>query len=314
MKSVKTKKRLWIFFGIVLVVIPVALVWRSGPFTHEIDEPITATPFDCRGDLRFAVIGDFGDAGWPEANVAALINLWNVELIVTTGDNNYPNGAARTIDRNIGQYFANYIYPYKGEYGPGGVENRFFPVLGNHDWREESLQPYYDYFSLPGNGRYYDFDWGPVHFYMLDSDPLEPDGRTPDSVQGNWFIEKVASSSKPWNLVFMHHPPYSSDAKHGSDQVMQWPFTDLGIDAVLTGHAHLYERLEYDGIPYFINGLGGRWKKIDPLHDFDTSLAGSKIRYNLDYGAQLVSADESCINFTFFNRSGILIDSYTLRK
>ena len=130
----------WIILGICIVLIAALLLWKAQHNTYDIYEPITAAPSDCRGDLRFAVIGDFGDAGQPEADVAALIDRWSVDLIITTGDNNYPKGKAETIDRNIGQYFAAYIHPYKGGYGPGGVENRFFPVLGNHDWREESLQ------------------------------------------------------------------------------------------------------------------------------------------------------------------------------
>lgn len=310
----KKTSRWWIVVGIALVVIAGVLFWITRRDTYETEGPITGDPSDCNGDLRFAVIGDFGDAGKPEADVAVLIQGWEVDLIVTTGDNNYPNGQAQTIDRNIGQYYAAYIYPYKGEYGPGGTENRFFPVLGNHDWRDETLQPHYDYFTLPGNERYYDLVWDPVHFFMLDSDPNEPDGRTQDSIQAAWFEEQIATSHAPWKLVFMHHPPYSSDAEHGSDPEMQWPFADLGVDAVFSGHAHVYERLLYDGIYYYINGLGGRWKSIPAIYQFSTPLDGSQVRYNVDYGAQLVTVDEDCINISFFNRSGELIDSNTIRK
>ena len=59
------------------------------------------------GPMRFAVIGDFGDDGLAstgiggEPQVAELIESWNVHFVVTAGDNNYPNGAASTIDANI---------------------------------------------------------------------------------------------------------------------------------------------------------------------------------------------------------------------
>ena len=195
-----------------------------------------------------------------------------------------------------------------------GSENRFFPVLGNHDWKEKSLQVHYDYFTLPGNERYYDLEWGLVHFFMLDSDPHEPDGRTRDSVQADWFEGQIGTALAPWKLVFAHHPPYSSDSHHGSDPEMQWPFAKLGVDAVFTGHAHLYERLHFEDIPYFVNGLGGRWKSLPAIHDFGSPLGGSQVRYNLDYGAQLVTVDETCINFSFYNRDGELIDSHTVYK
>lgn len=308
------KRYLRVIIAIAIVVIAAIILHDVIHNTYEVFEPITGAPSDCRGDLRFAVIGDFGDAGHPEADIADLIDSWDVELIVTTGDNNYPDGKASTIDRNIGQYFSEYIYPYKGEYGPGGTENLFFPVLGNHDWREESLQPYYDYFTLPGNERYYDFDWGLVHFFMLDSDPHEPDGRTQYSAQAAWFEEQITTASATWKLVFFHHPSLSSASNHGSELEMQWPFTSMGVDAVFSSHAHLYERLESEGIPYFINGLGGRWKAIHGIHHFSSPLDESVVRYNVDYGAQLITVDEACINFSFYNRLGELIDSYTVRK
>jgi len=307
--------RRWkIIGGIVIGILVAVLWWNIGQNVYEVDQPITAAPSDCQGELRFAVIGDFGDAGQAEADVAAMVHSWDVEFIVTTGDNNYPDGEASTIDPNIGQYYAEYINPYKGEYGPGGTENRFFPTLGNHDWREESLQPHYDYFTLPGNERYYDFEWGPVHFFMIDSDDHEPDGITQDSLQAAWFEEAIAASTAPWKLVYMHHPPYSSSSKYGSDEDMQWPYADWGVDAVFSGHAHLYERLYFDGIPFFVNGLGGRWKSIPQIHRFGDPDESSQVRYNQDYGAQLVTANEACINFTFYARSGELIDSYTLLK
>src|SRR5215210_931586 len=79
---------------------------------------------------RFAVVGDFGYAGQPEADVANLVNSWQPEFVITTGDNNYEVGAAATIDANIGQYYHQFIYPYTGAYGAGAAFNRFFPVLG----------------------------------------------------------------------------------------------------------------------------------------------------------------------------------------
>src|SRR4051812_29681044 len=137
--------------------------------------------------VRFAVIGDYGLAGPAEADVAALVKSWSPEFIVTTGDNNYDKGGAATIDANVGQYYHDFIYPYLGAYGNGADRNRFFPILGNHDWYTAGALPYLNYFTLPGNERYYDMVWGPVHVFALDSDQHEPDGVTPNSLQGNWL-------------------------------------------------------------------------------------------------------------------------------
>ncbi len=258
--------------------------------------------------VKFAVIGDYGMDNSAEADVAALIHGWKPDFIITTGDNNYPSGAAGTIDANIGKYFHDYIFPYTGGYGAGADANRFFPTLGNHDWITAGAQPYLDYFTLPGNERYYDFVRGPVHFFALDSDEHELDGVNAGSVQAAWLKQGLAASSSPWNIVYFHHPPYSSGS-HGSTDWMQWPFAAWGADAVLAGHDHLYERLLVSGIPYFTNGAGG-----GGLYDFVNILPESQFRYNANYGAMLVTASGTQVTFEFYSRTGKLIDSYQVMQ
>jgi len=284
------------------------LNWRLPNKIYHVDT-VQAGAASCTGTVKLAVIGDYGYAGQPEADVAALVNSWNVDYVLTTGDNNYPNGEASTIDENIGQYYHQYIGNYGGSYGPGATENRFFPAPGNHDWNTPNLQPYLDYFTLPGNERYYDVELGPVHLFALDSDINEPDGRTAGSTQASWLQTQMTSSSSPWKLVTLHHPPYSSSTVHGSNPFLQWPFADWGATAVLAGHDHTYERIHQDGIPYFVNGLGGR-----SIYDLGEPVPGSVVRYNLDYGAMRLEASPLCINFSFYSRAGSLIDSITLYK
>lgn len=301
----------WVIIGLVIVG---WLLWNIGLNVYEVDEPITAQPTDCRGTSRFAVIGDYGDYGPAEADVAALVDSWDIDYIVTVGDNNYPGGRVETIDANIGQYYQAYIHPYQGDYGPGAAENRFFPALGNHDWKTGTIQPYLDYFTLPGNERYYDLEDGPVHVFILDSDSREPDGRLRDSVQAVWLEEQLRAAGAPWKLVFLHHNPFGSSLRWGGNPKLQWPFARWGADAVIAGHDHLYERLERDGIPFIVNGLGGRDSPRNLGHRFLLPSEGSKVRYNQGFGALLVTADERCINFTFYNVDNELIDSMTLSK
>src|SRR5712691_5964907 len=101
---------------------------------------------------RFAVIGDYGLAGTPESNVATLVKSWSPDVILTVGDNNYPTGAASTIDANIGRYYHDFISPYVGSYGAWAATNRLFPTLGRHDWgntypNPTGDQPYLNYFT-----------------------------------------------------------------------------------------------------------------------------------------------------------------------
>jgi tartrate-resistant acid phosphatase type 5 len=258
--------------------------------------------------LRFAVIGDYGGNGPPEREVADLVKSWQPEFVITTGDNNYPLGSADTIDLTIGQYYHDFISPYKGQFGPGADQNCFFPSLGNHDWMTDRANPYLDYFELPGNERYYDFVWGPVHFFALDSDSHEPDGYRSDSLQAAWLKESLANSNAPWKVVYFHHAPYSSGV-HGPVKWMRWPFQEWGASVVLSGHDHTYERLSIGGFPYFVNGLGGGSR-----YDFVNIADGSQARYNADYGAMLVTASQQEMILEFYNRSGKRIDSFALQK
>jgi hypothetical protein len=259
--------------------------------------------------VLFAAIGDYGLAGQPEADVAALIDSWGVDFVITLGDNNYPSGEAETIDSNVGQYYHAYIAPYTGEYGEGAPINRFFPTLGNHDWYTLGAQPYLDYFTLPDNERYYSFTWGPLELFALDSSEFEPDGFRRDSAQAAWLQAALAASQAPWKIVYFHMAPYTSGSLHGPTVWMRWPFEEWGASAVLSGHEHGYERLHIGGIPYFVNGLGG-----GAIYGFGDPVEGSQVRFNADWGAMRVEASADSILFQFITRLGEVVDETRLVK
>jgi tartrate-resistant acid phosphatase type 5 len=258
---------------------------------------------------RVAVIGDYGVDTSEERAVANLVkNLLKPEIIVTTGDNNY--GSSSELDRNIGQYYHEYIGNYKGSYGTGAASNRFFPTIGNHDWLESGgYRSHLNYFSLPGNERYYDFVHGPIHWFILSSEENEVDGITIDSKQGKLMSERMKASTAPWKLAVIHDPPYSSGS--GMNDDTEWPFKELGIHAVFSGDSHNYERLSVKGFPYFVNGAGGQgiggWAKV---------LSSSIYRNSKDNGALLIEADEQKINFKFYTvvNGGTVVDRLTLQK
>lgn len=257
---------------------------------------------------RFAVVGDYGSASLGERDVARLIAGWNPEFILTMGDNNYERGSAATIDANIGQFYHQYILNYQGRYGAGSATQRFYPCLGNHDLYTGAGKPYLDYFTLPGNERYYDFVQGNVHFFALNSDNSEPDGNTSTSAQAQWLKDKLAQAREPWKVVYLHHAPYSS-GPHGSTTALQWPFREWGASVVLAGHDHQYERLEIDGLTYLVNGLGGHSRYATPV-----AVPGSQTRFSGDYGAMRVLATPDSLQFEFITRGQQLIERYALGR
>lgn len=269
-----------------------------------------------------------------EQAVAELVNSWSPDLIVTTGDNYYwlagGTGAA-LYDESAGAYYCAYLMDIStaGQRcpAPGGslTANRFFPSLGNHDYSDTGNliglpTIYTDYFSLPGGGyastsgneRYYDFIAGPIHFFVLNSNPdltQEPDGFESTSLQAKWLQTQLAASKADWHIVYFHHAPYSSSSMHGSSLWMQWPFAQWGVDAVLSGHDHTYERIFREELVYFVNGLGGAQR-----YDFGDPIEGSVFRYSQYWGAQKATATSGGLHFEFHSsESGIvLVDRFSL--
>ena len=261
--------------------------------------------------VRLAVIGDFSSDVQvaPTRDVANLVKSWAPSDVVTVGDNNYPDGAASTIDANVGQWYQQYIAPYSGAYGAGSSDdvNHFWPTLGNHDWNSTAgAKPYTDYFNLPNNERYYTKQIGNIGIFVIDSESQEPDGTSSTSVQANWIKNAMLASTAQWKLVFFHHPAYTSGGE-GNNLYMRWPFQQWGATAVFSGHDHDYERLLENGLPYFVDGLGG-----ESIVGFAATTAGSQVRYAGDYGAMKVDATDTAITFQFITRTGQLIDTYTV--
>ena len=154
----------------------------------------------------------------------------------------------------------------------GGVSTSSDPA--SYDDLDESTvengMPYLDIFSLPRGGeaggtpsgteQYYSFDYGIVHVVSLDSQlsarDAEQRGRMHD-----WLDRDLTANRLPWTVIIFHHPPYSRGS-HNSDSAavsrvlidqpmvdMRVEFTSLfekhGVDVILGGHSHSYERSWY---------------------------------------------------------------------
>ena len=246
--------------------------------------------------FRFAVFGDFGDTSTSgEQAVTALVAGWNVDFILTAGDNAY---GSVTYDQSAGRFYSNYIGNYAGAFGPGSAINRFFPVLGNHDYDDPGagLAAYLSYFTLPDIERYYDFQAGSVHFFALNSNSAEPDGDSSVSQQAQWLQAGLTASDAVYNVVSFHHTAYTTGG--GGDGDMRWPFEAWGADAVFSGHVHAFDLVLRDDngdsvdLPYVTTGRGG---------------AGTSPP---DAGANLVTVTDSGMLIEYYTVDGALFDSY----
>lgn len=252
--------------------------------------------------IKFAVLADIGNTPGSAA-VANLTRNQNAQFVIMPGDLCYDT---QPLAAQIG-----------GNYAVEKAAGKLYPALGNHEYTDPcgggNAAGYLAYFALPHNERYYDFVKGPVHFFALNSHK-DRDGVTPNSKQGRWLKRRLAESTSPWQVVFFHHPPYSSGL-HQSSTFMRWPFEQWGVDAVLSGHDHDYERVLQDAnrngvkLPYFVSGLGGRSRRA-----FGTIVPGSAVRYTAADGALFVTATASAMNFEFRNTAGTVIDRYSVSK
>jgi predicted phosphodiesterase len=210
----------------------------------------------------FAVIGDYGYDSDNEEDVAELVKSWDPHFIISLGDNNYPSGERHSLKKNISKYYADYIYNFDAPKdlrceGKAfqDMENRFFPCPGNHDENPATgILNYLNYFTLPGEETYYTFGWGAINFYSLNSLAANVND------QWEWLKDEMAKSEQTFNIVFFHHSPYGT-GMHSQAGWMRWDFDEMGVDVVMTGHDHIYSRIEKKGdqhVHYIINGLGGK--------------------------------------------------------
>jgi tartrate-resistant acid phosphatase type 5 len=262
--------------------------------------------------IRFAAFGDYGQSSNTQS-VATRVLAMTPDFICTTGDNTYSTTVSvSNWDNAVGQYYRSYIQlpAASAHFAQSSPVNKFFPVLGNHDFDVgNSATSYTNYFiGLPGNRRYYTFTQGPVQFFMLSSDPREPSGVTVGSTQYNWFVNAIGQSTAPWKVVMFHHPfQTSTTSSHAPSAYMNWGFENLGVDMVLQGHNHIMERINYGGITWIVTGAGGR------SHYTITSIAaGSQFRNTTLYGFSMVTADATSLRHEFISAAGAVLDSVTL--
>jgi predicted MPP superfamily phosphohydrolase len=202
------------------------------------------------GSVKFAVIGDTGTGDKHQLAVAKQLTATRAkfpfEFVIMVGDNIYGGNAAKDYDRK-------FAVPYKPLLD---ANVKFYAALGNHD---DPSERFYKPFNMNGE-RYYTFKPNDgVRFFALDSTYM-------DEKQLKWLDEQLAMSGSEWKIAFFHHPPYSSGETHGSDETLRTQleprFVKAGVNVVLTGHEHFYERIKpQKGIAYFITGSSAKLRE-----------------------------------------------------
>lgn len=224
--------------------------------------------------VRIWVLGDSGTSGDGTGRAENVRDAYynsplyqDPDLWLMLGDNAYDNGTEAQTTRAI---FNSYPTMLR--------KAALFPTIGNHDTDTSNGAPYFNAFTLPTNGecgglasnteRYYSFDYANIHFVCLD-DRLRAVG----GPQLTWLENDLANTTQKWIIAFWHAPPYSKGS-HNSDSEnalveLRANFLPIlenhGVDLVLCGHSHSYERSMLINGHY---GLSGTF--IPATHALDT--------------------------------------------
>lgn len=246
-----------------------------------------------KDSLKFAVMGDTGTGSSKQHDVADTMVKFRAafpfEFVLMLGDNMYGGESAKDFE-------AKFSEPYKQLLNE---QVKFYAALGNHD---QALQKNFVDFNMNGK-EYYRLKRGNVAFYALNSTYMDPK-------QLKWLEDELAKDTSEWKVAFMHHPPYSSGGKHGSDsqlrEVLEPIFVKYGMNVVLTGHDHFYERIKpQKGIYYFVSGAAGKLRSGD-INDSSPLTAKG---YDRDLSFMLFEVDGKQMYFQAISRTGETVDS-----
>jgi len=241
------------------------------------------------------------------------------------------------------------------------------PTFGNHEALSSNsiseTGPWFDMFTNPAGGEaggvmstteaYYSFDYANVHVIVLDSQSSD---RSPGSAMLTWLETDIMGATADWIIAFWHHPPYSKGLLHDSDvesREVQMrenvvPILEAnGVDLVLTGHSHSYERSylldgHYDLSPTLTPDMILDSGSGDPSTDgayrkaslgaaanegavYVVAGSSSEVRNAtlnhpahriglLELGSVVLDIDGTTLTARFLNDSGAVTDTFTMVK
>ena len=234
-------------------------IYDGGKLLTPDDGSCTFTTLPLPGTDRactFWVVGDSGTGTDSQKAVHSAFRKWrerkkvNVDFYIHVGDMAYNKGMDSEFQFG---FFDIYAETLRGL--------TCWPAMGNHEGfgskGTTGTGPYFDAYVTPkaaeagglasGTEAFYSFDFGKVHFVCLDSHDLS---RSPDGEMAQWLKADLEKNKADWTVAFWHHPPYTKGS-HDSDKEKDltemreniMPIVEAGgVDLVLTGHSHIYER------------------------------------------------------------------------
>ncbi len=323
------------------------------------DHYFKTSPLPLVGEsINIWALGDAGRKNTAQRSVRDAFYSYNngepVDLLLTMGDNAYSDG---TDEEFQDAWFENM-------YEDRLINIPMFQTYGNHDGEsadgEDGTGVYFDIFTHPtdgscggvpsGNESYYSFNYADVHFVSLNTWDVD---RSPNSAMAQWLEADLAANNQTWTIVNFHHPVYDgrynidSDSKSLNIEMRESfvpIFDQYGVDLVLMGHSHTYQRSylidgHYDvsstfdpvtmginmgdgqidgdgayqkvngkGVVYVISGTAGTVNSVDNLYH--------PVMYHssLTLGSFILDISHDQLDAKFLTADGIIDDYFTITK
>ncbi len=221
--------------------------------------------------------------------------------VITLGDNAYESGT-------LSQFTSCYDPSW------GQLKARTFPSVGNHEYLTKNAAGYFGYFGAAAGGPnkgYYSYDLGSWHIVVINTNCSEVGGCGVNSPQGQWLSADLAAHPALCTMAYWHQPRFSS-GEHGNDTGLI-PFWQIlynaGVDLVLNGHDHDYERFAPQdpngaadpvrGIREFVVGTGGKG-----LRPITTTIANSEVHNDNTLGVLKLTLHPSGYDWQFIPVAG----------
>lgn len=220
------------------------------------------------GGISLIAVGDSGNGSAEQLALRDQMLEVDADVFLHLGDMAYGDGTYVEFERHMFDVYRELMQAMP-----------MWPTPGNHEYKTNIATPYINVYYLPEQAwrdneheYYYSFDYGNVHFVSLDSNDtrgLTTLGDSGDDML-DWLEHDLTTNTRPWVVLFMHHPVYSS-GQHGNTTWLQNSvlpiLEDYDIDLVLVGHDHHYERThavlagmasdDPYAITYVLAGAGG---------------------------------------------------------
>jgi hypothetical protein len=264
-----------------------------------------STTLVAAGDVACAPSVEVADRQCQQEATAELVEGLNPVSVLVLGDTAYETVDAETLkgyDASWGRFL-----------------DRTHAVVGNHEYYGGGPDAYWGYFgdrAGPRDEGWYSYDVGAWHVVVLNSECGEVDCAT-NGDQGEWLAEDLAAHSARCTLAAFHRPRFSSGEEYGDDESVSgfWQvLQDAGVDVVLNGHEHSYERFApqresgrataEEGMAEFVVGTGGR-----DLRGFGETKPNSAVRWNDAFGVLALTLRADGYDWRFHATDGADVDA-----